>query len=96
MLKVFTIFDDKAQYFNTPFFTTNQNIAIRDFSDIINSSGTVAGRHPEDFRLYSLGDFDDETGKFTQLDIPLLICTGTQLIKPEPSLDQPLRTESQD
>jgi len=34
--------------------------------------------HPEDFALYHLGEFDDNTGKFELLEIPKLLSSAKQ------------------
>lgn len=42
--------------------------AIRSFSDQINSkTPNEMQEHPDDFDLYHLGDYDNTTGKFTNL-----------------------------
>ena len=63
--KVFSIFDSKAQMFNVPFFMTTTPAAIRSFTDLVNDPNTPVNKHPSDFVLYELGEFDDSVGKMT-------------------------------
>lgn len=63
--KVFSIFDSKAQMFNVPFFMPTTPAAIRSFTDLVNDPQTLVCKHPADFVLYELGEFDDSVGKMT-------------------------------
>lgn len=59
---VYAIFDTKADMFNQPFVFTTNGQAIRAFSDLAYDKNTFVGRHPEDYRLFKIGMFDDSTG----------------------------------
>lgn len=43
--------------------------AIRDFEIITKDKGSLLNKSPEDFALYKIGDFDEETGEFINNDI---------------------------
>ena len=45
-------------------------VAVRSFADEVNrkSDDNQMFRHPDDFELWSLGGFDDETGEFHAVD----------------------------
>lgn len=64
--KVVCIRDRAADVFSTPVFVANTGIAVRSFADEINRVGenNQMNKHPEDFDLYGLGEWDDETGEF--------------------------------
>lgn len=61
---VFSVHDVKADAFLPPFILPKQSMAIRVFSDCINSPDHQFGRHPADYTLFRLGSFDDENGQF--------------------------------
>lgn len=65
-LKVFSVFDSKAAFFGTPFFEQREASAIRGFQDAVNSNDPANGfaRHPEDYSLFLLAEFDNDTGQF--------------------------------
>lgn len=65
---VFSIYDTKASAYLTPFFLPTVPMALRVFAECANSSDHQFGRHPEDFTLFHLGTFDDETCIFTALE----------------------------
>ncbi len=56
---LFTIYDEKAEVFLPPFFVPTVGIAVRAFSDTINSDTHQFGKHPSDYTLFQLGSFDD-------------------------------------
>jgi len=73
----FTIYDEKAEAFGRPFFTTAIGVASRDFSEAINDGKSLLSKHPEDFSLYHIGYFDDHSCKFDSNATPTLIGRGT-------------------
>lgn len=85
MLKVYSIFDDKAQCFNTPYFAQNDLVASRSFSDLCNDSRSLVSQHLGDFHLYCLGEFDDEKGVLNPYDTPSFICHAMQCANVERS-----------
>lgn len=68
--QVFTIRDSKANAYLQPFFMPNEAVATRAMDNCLRDKGHAFYANPEDFALYILGDYDDETGKFVLLDSP--------------------------
>ena len=64
ILKMFSVYDTKAEAYHQPFCTTTQSLAIRSFMDTANDESTSIGKHPADFNLFYLGEYDDHTGSF--------------------------------
>lgn len=64
-LKIFSIWDIKAENFSNPFFMSTAGEAIRAFKDLVNDPNTTVGRHPGDYRLMCLGTWDSGTGIIT-------------------------------
>lgn len=67
-LKVFSVLDTKGDVFMTPFFFVATGQAVRAFSDLANNPETVVCRHPGDYRLTCIGEFDDVTGRLEAYD----------------------------
>lgn len=63
--KMFSFFDTKAGFFHTPFFFHHPGQAIRAAMDLASDLSTSIGRHPADYALFQLGEFDDATGVAT-------------------------------
>jgi hypothetical protein len=74
-LFVVSIKDRAAEVFNRPFFVPHRNVAIRDFTDEVNRSATdnQLNKHPDDFDLYLLGEFDDNAGEFIMSTPQILV-----------------------
>lgn len=62
MLNIYSIFDEKAEVFNAPFFMPRDGMALRAFADLVNDKNTTPGQHPDDFKLVFLGTFDEAKG----------------------------------
>ena len=60
---LFGVYDKKAEAFMSPFTFHTQGQAIRAFSDTVNDPATAMYRHPDDFDLYQIGLFNDNSGE---------------------------------
>ncbi|AXH75308.1 MAG: nonstructural protein [Microviridae sp.] len=64
----YSVYDSKAQIFGNPFFSTNDQTALRDLSTAAADRNSTIGRNPTDFTLYRIGAFDDFSGKILPID----------------------------
>lgn len=77
-LLAFSIRDAKAEAFMRPFFAPTRGLAVRTFSDLVNSgNGESVAKHPEDFCLFQVGEFDELTGELVNLDQPVSLGVAT-------------------
>lgn len=63
-LKVFSVHDVKAEAFLPPFFLPNTQMAVRVFADGANDATHMFCKHPGDFHLFELGEWNGETSEF--------------------------------
>lgn len=71
-LLAFSIRDAKAEAFMRPFFASTRGLAIRAFVDLVNSgNGEPVAKHPDDFALFCIGEFDELTGELVKLEQPV-------------------------
>lgn len=64
--QVYAVLDSKAGFFGQPFFAQNDGSAIRDFSDAVKDGSNPNNmwfKHPEDFSLYCIGVYDNQTAE---------------------------------
>lgn len=61
-LKAYSIYDCKSYIWHSPFFMTNDGAALRACTDLANDTGTMIGRHPADYTLWCVGEFNDQDG----------------------------------
>lgn len=63
-MKVFSIYDSKVEAYMRPFFEQTRGSAIRAITEAVNDKSTGLAKHPADFTLFELGDFDDADANF--------------------------------
>lgn len=76
VLKAFAVHDQKSKAFNTPFFKHTHGEAERDFKSAVNDNSQQNNnlhKYPEDFDLYHVGEYDDQTGLFTPVKTPQIV-----------------------
>jgi len=81
ILIICTVKDRAADAYGRPMFVPSTGVAIRSFSDEINRNNAENQlyNHPDDFDLYELGQFDDNTGLFNLHEQPKLLSLGKQV-----------------
>ena len=65
ILKYYAIRDKQVEAFLSPFSARTDGEAIRMFSNAIQDKNTEFSRHPGDFDLYLVADWNDQIGSFT-------------------------------
>ena len=65
-MKLFSVYDKKAMFFDSPFCVENDIQAARAFDQAVNDPRSA------DFALYYLGEYDSGTGAIMCSDIPRL------------------------
>lgn len=62
LLNAYTLYDMKALNYSPPFYCAAHGQAVRMVMDLANDANTMVGRHPADFTLFCIGQFDDSAG----------------------------------
>lgn len=65
MSKIYAIHDNAIEAFSQPFFVQAQGQAVRMFMDESRNEQSQLNKHPEDFALFYIGEFDERTGEIT-------------------------------
>lgn len=75
--------DIKVGCFARPFFVSTVAQAVRSFQDEARRKApdNQLSQHPEDFELFELGTWDEDTAKFDQLPAPKYIIRADMLIE---------------
>lgn len=68
LLNIYSIYDNKAKAFSSPFYMQNDEVAKRVFHIMANNPESDYYHHPDDFILYHIGAFEDGTAAITQID----------------------------
>ncbi len=61
MIKLFTIKDTESNTTNHPFPMATKRDAVDALKQVVNDAKSTISNHPEDFQLYSLGEYDPRT-----------------------------------
>lgn len=78
-MKLFTIQDQKAEYFLAPMMLRNKGEAIRNIQQAMRNEDTPLGSDPESFTLVELGDYDQDTGVIKPYEQIKIIGTCSEL-----------------
>lgn len=72
MRQVCAVLDLASRLYGQPMFVVAIGVAVRSFVDEVNRKGEPEQaplyHHPEDFELWLLSQYDEETGKFSEPD----------------------------
>lgn len=62
-LKMYSVRDTKAEIYHAPWYKNTHGEAEREFQTIADDPKSTIYKHPEDYDLYFVGEYDDQTGK---------------------------------
>lgn len=62
-MKLFAIYDTAVGAYMRPFVMQSPGQAIRAFEDMVSDPNHDIARHPEDYSLFIIGEFNDQTGE---------------------------------
>lgn len=70
-MRLYSIYDAKAEQFSPPQIYHNDMLALRAFEGIVNDDKMLFKKYPEDFSIYYIGNIDDATGSYYVEDFDL-------------------------
>lgn len=80
LLQILVLRDDKSDGFGVPQFVASVGIGTRAFMDAINGSeASDLSKHPEDFTLYHVGEYDDSSCSFNLFPQPKFVVAGNTI-----------------
>lgn len=85
--QIFTVFDNKAAAYLSPFYFNRIEQATRTFGDCVQSEEHQFNKHPADYTLFHLGNFNDQTAEVQMLASPNNLGNGLEFQltnQPEP------------
>lgn len=63
-MRLYSIYDEKAEEFSPPQVYHNDMLALRAFQGIVNDDKMLIKKYPEDFSLYYVGNIGDSDGHY--------------------------------
>lgn len=78
---VLSVYDRAACAFGRPIFAAAVGAAVRSFIDEVNrvSDDNPMSKHPKDFDLFKIAEFDDQSGLFSASGAPEVVAHGGQM-----------------
>jgi len=74
---VLAVHDSAVDAFMRPIFVPHRNSGIRAFQDEVNRAGSEMNAHPEDYNLFYLGEYNEQTARFERMaETPELLIRG--------------------
>lgn len=84
-LAILSVYDKCAATFGRPFYAPNAPAAVRSLrSEVNNPQAGALFTDPQDFALYEMGVFDDQTGEFTMQVPPQNVVNALDVLKQQP------------
>lgn len=77
-LTMYSIRDAKAGIYMLPFFKKTEPEAIREFARLTKDQNSMISVFPEDYDLYHVGEYPDQTGVPVPLETPRHIAKAIQ------------------
>lgn len=84
MKPIYAIKDRAINGFNEPFVQPSEQHMLRLMRDEVNSdpSKSSIAKHPDDYDIYQLGEYDQESGNITAYQAPAMIARCKDLLNP--------------
>lgn len=61
--KMYLLKDEKSNSYGYPFTAKTRGLCIRDIQDELAGGQRIWAKHPQDFSLFEIGDYDELTGQ---------------------------------
>lgn len=84
-VRVFTVYDSKVGAYAAPFCMRSKGEALRSWIDVVNDPKTAFSKHPEDFCLFEVAEYDEDTGQFSNHPAPVSLGVGVEFHKGYPN-----------
>ena len=80
-MKIFAMYDKKANFYMQPFPEQSTISALRGFEVAVNNSESIFKRFPDDFELVELAFFDQSSGEIICHQQPVSLGTARSVLK---------------
>lgn len=82
LIPVFALHDSAANAFAMPLFYASEGLAVRALSDAVNGGNKEISAHPQDYKLYCIGNYDPVTGVLTGKGPEMVVGAAALVAKP--------------
>lgn len=75
---VIAVYDKKLGLFDPPFVVRHIGEAVREWDVVTKDEKTKFGKHPSDFELFHIADYDDSLGNFIPVQPHYQLASGVE------------------
>lgn len=86
-LQIFTVYDSKVEAYMQPFFARSIGEALRNWETACNDGESMMAKHPSDYSLFQIGEFDDTNGSINILEAKKALGTAVEAKRAIPKQD---------
>jgi len=90
-LQVYSVRDTKSEIFNVPFYGNTHGEAERSFITVANDPKSNIYAFPEDYDLWHLGQYDQQTGILAPLPTPVHMLKALAVVKKDTAQKQDIQ-----
>lgn len=94
ILRMFAVYDTKAVAYMQPFFYASVGQALRGFGDACLDDKSPLSKHPSDYQLFEIGQFDDNAGSVEGVSQPKYLGSALDFVASRPVQAKPVMMES--
>ena len=80
-MRCYALFDRKSLAYNMPYYAVTDGQAVRTLSDAVADPQSMFSRHPDDFVLYCIGEFDDQKGALSPFSPLIHVIDAVSLVQ---------------
>lgn len=81
-LNVYSVYDKAAKVYSPAFNAQNNAVALRMFDSACKNPDTQVAKYPQDYELYLLAEWDDNTGEYKNVSPVQRIIQAAEMIPP--------------
>ena len=85
-IMIYSVYDIKTKVFGQPNFMLNKGAALRAWQDAANDQQSNIGKHPADYTMFEIGEWDDETGQVKMHPTKINLGTALEFKRNEPTM----------
>lgn len=79
-LKIVAVYDSAVGAYMQPMFLQSKGQALRMWLDSSNDTSTQFNKHPKDFTLFEIGEYDDSTGDLVNHQVKVPLGTALEML----------------
>lgn len=80
LIRMYSIYDKKVNVYQPPLFCHNAGDALRTCHMHFSNPETKVNKYPEDFDVYDIGEYDDQTGQLKPHTNPQFLSTAVDIL----------------